>query len=97
MEQFYKMDKRKMKKWYYSLDYRELAGFRIMYPGLTFEEMYNRMMSRFGFILKPPEILLKSEKKKLIKNPDINPITGRKIKPYGKTYQKLMKMIVYGD
>lgn len=84
-------------RWYYDLTYRERAGYRVMYPKLSYEEMYNRMMKRFGMILKPTEIITRSQRKKLIKNPNVNPITGRKIKPHGKTYQKLMKMIVYGD
>lgn len=86
-----------MENWYNSLSYRERAGYRVMYPDLTYEEMYKRMMTRFGMILKPPEVITRRQRKELIKNPDINPITGRKIKPYGKTYQKLMEMIVYGD
>lgn len=76
-------------KWYSGLCYRERAGYRIMYPDLSYEKMYERMMKRFGMILRPPvEIITRS----LIKNPNINPVTGRKIKPFGPTYQKLMKM-----
>lgn len=53
------------------------------------------MINRFGYILKPVEVILSSERKELIKRPDVNPITERKIKPDGKTYKKLIKMIVY--
>lgn len=62
------------------MNYRERAGYRVMYPDLTYEEMYNRM------IVKPTEIIIRRERKELIKNLNVNPITGRKI-----------KMVVYGD
>lgn len=82
-------------KWYHGLNDRQRLGYRYMYPDLTYQQMYTRMINRFGYILKPVEVILSSERKELIKRPDVNPITERKIKPDGKTYKKLIKMIVY--
>ena len=41
--------------------------YRIMYPNFTYEQMYDRMISRFGIILSPPQPIKKEDKEKIEK------------------------------
>ena len=60
-----------------------------MYHDLTYEQMYDRMIKRFGLILMPPLILTGEHLGRFKKNKSINPITKRKIKLHSKTYMKI--------
>ena len=75
--------------WYKNLTKEHKKGYKIMYPDMTFKQMYNRMINKFGLILKPPLILTKEQINLFKKNPTINPITKRKIKKNQKTYLKI--------
>jgi hypothetical protein len=75
--------------WYRSLTKEDKIGYKIMYPDKTYKQMFERMMKRFGVILKPPLILSKKELTEFKKNPSINPITKRKIKKNGQAYIKI--------
>tara|TARA_Y100000817_G_scaffold101632_1_gene79475 strand:+ start:139 stop:405 length:267 start_codon:yes stop_codon:yes gene_type:complete len=77
--------------WYQSLSKEKKKGYKIMYPDLTYKNMYNRMIQKFGLILSPPLILSLKECNNFKKNPNINPITKRKIKKGSKTYKKIKK------
>ena len=77
--------------WYKSLTQEDKIGYKIMYPDKTYKQMLERMIKRFGMILKPPLILAKKQCSDFKKNPNINPITKRKIKKNGKAYIKVKK------
>lgn len=77
--------------WFKSLSIEGKKGYKVMYPTLTYKEMYNRMSNRFGLILPPPLILSLKQCKDFKKNPTINPITKRKIKKNSKTYKRIKK------
>ena len=68
------------KNWYKTLTKEQKIGYKIMYPKKTYKWMYERMINRFGFILKPPLIFTEEQCIKFKKNQKINPITKRKIK-----------------
>ena len=76
-------------KWYKSLTKEHKKGYKIMYSNLTFKEIYNRMIDRFGLILTPPLILTQKQINSFKKNKTVSPITNRKIKKYSKTYLKI--------
>mgnify|MGYP001356171960 FL=1 len=38
-----------------------------MYPDFTYEQMYDRMINRFGLILSPPQLVKKEDKDKIEK------------------------------
>tara|TARA_Y100000817_G_scaffold227852_1_gene180575 strand:+ start:176 stop:457 length:282 start_codon:yes stop_codon:yes gene_type:complete len=75
--------------WYKSLTKENKIGYKIMYPDKTYKQMFKRMITRFGMILKPPLILSKKQCSNFKKYPSINPITKRNIKKDGKIYIKL--------
>ena len=79
------------REWFKSLSTEQKKGYKIMYPNLRYKQMYNRMIARFGLILSPPLILSLEQCKNFKKNPNLNPITKRKIKKYGNTYKKIKK------
>ena len=41
--------------------------YRIMYPDFTYEQMYDRMINRFGLILSPPQLVKEEDKDKIEK------------------------------
>lgn len=49
----YGNDKEDYNKWYASLTDCDKDKYTKMYPDMTFEDMFNRMMNRFGLILPP--------------------------------------------
>ena len=49
----YGNDKKDYDNWYISLTSSDIDKYKKMYPDMTFEEMFNRMMNRFGLILPP--------------------------------------------
>lgn len=77
--------------WYKKLTKEHKKGYKIMYPDMTFNQMYNRMINKFGLILPPILILTKEQINLFKKNPKINPITKRKIKKNTKTYLKIQE------
>lgn len=77
------------KDWYKSLTNEDKIGYKIMYPDKTYEWMFERMINRFGLILKPPLILSEKQCLNFEKNSNMNPITMKKIKKNGKTYIKI--------
>ena len=77
------------KEWYKTLTKEQKIGYKIMYPKKTYKWMYERMINRFGLILKPPLIFTEKQCIEFKKNQNINPISKKKIKKNGKVYQKL--------
>ena len=75
--------------WHKNLTEEHKKGYKIMYPNMSFKQIYSRMISRFGLILKPPLILTKEQINLFKKSPRMNPITKRKIKKNTKTYLKI--------
>ena len=77
--------------WFRSLSIEDKKGYKLMYPKFTYKQMFNRMIGKFGLILLPPLILSKAQCKMFRDQPNINPITKRKIKKKSKTYNKIKK------
>jgi hypothetical protein len=77
-------------EWFKSLNKETKRGYKSMYPNLTYQQMYNRMIDRFGLILPPPKFLSPIQCRKFKKNPSVNPITGRKLKKDSKTYKEIL-------
>tara|TARA_B100001248_G_C27390416_1_gene462059 strand:- start:212 stop:481 length:270 start_codon:yes stop_codon:yes gene_type:complete len=79
----------KYETWKKSLTKEQKIGYKIMYPNLTYNQMFKRMINRFGLILKPPLILTNKQIYSFKKDKTINPITSKKIKKNSKTYIKI--------
>jgi hypothetical protein len=75
--------------WRKTLTKEQEIGYKIMYHDLTYKQIYDRMIKRFGLILQPPLILTGKQMAMFKKNKSINPITKRKMKHRSKTYMKI--------
>ena len=67
-------------EWFKSLNEETKRGYKSMYPNLTYQQMYDRMIERFGLILPPPKFLSPIQCRKFKKNTSITQLTSRKLK-----------------
>jgi hypothetical protein len=75
--------------WKESLTEEQEIGYKIMYPNLTYNEMFERMINRFGLILVPPLVLTNKQCDDFKTNSSTNPITNKKIKKNSEIYKTI--------